>query len=77
MTEQTPPEPEAVVMMVEQYVRNELAAEQAASNRKPLDESGIYSLHMVAARIYAAGFADGERAAERRADGERSRLRDR
>ncbi len=70
------PEPYPVAQMVEDYVRSELADAAQYSNRATLDESGIWSLHAVAARIYALGWRDGahvgeeaaRRAAERQAD---------
>ena len=70
-----PIEPPAVVKDVEQYVRTELSDATKYENRTPLDESGIYALHALAAGIYALGFADGEFAAEQRsyARAERSR----
>ena len=75
MSEQSRIEPDSVVSAVEQYVRAELRDADRFSNRTPLDESGIYSLHALAARIYALGWEDGERATDRRSHGlmERSR----
>jgi hypothetical protein len=56
----------AVVEAVERYVYEELRDAVKYSNREPLDESGIWSLHALAARIYAKGWEDGERATERK-----------
>lgn len=55
------PVSQAVVQAVEDYVYKELSDREKYDNRTPLDESGIWSLHRVAARIYAMGFAKGER----------------
>lgn len=60
-------EPREIVDLVEDYVRRELADVEKYSNRTPLDDSGIYSLHRLAAAIYADGFQAGEQAAEIRA----------
>lgn len=45
-----------VVQMVEEYVYKELSDAEKYENRSPLDESGIWSLHALAAEIYAAAF---------------------
>lgn len=71
------PEPPKVAMEVEEYVRSELNDHERFSNREPLDDSGVYSLHILAARIYAMGQEDGERVAGERHRGERARERDR
>ena len=76
MGSQRTPEPAHVVAMVEDYVRTELHDAEQYTNRAPLDESGIWSLHAMAAEIYAAGWRDGERAAEERERQIRSRERD-
>lgn len=49
-----------VAQAVEMYVDSELADAVKFTNRTPLDESGIWSLHALAAEIYAAGWADAE-----------------
>lgn len=64
-------EPFAVAQMVETYVDSELRDAAKYTNREPLDDSGVYGLHDLAARIYALGFNEGEvveghRARERR-----------
>ena len=51
--------PVGVVRIVEQYVTSELDDAARYENREPLDESGVYSLHRLAAQIYAEGFIDG------------------
>lgn len=60
------PEPYEVVEMVERYVDKELDDARKFDNREPLDDSGVYSLHLLAAAIYAKGALDGERAASER-----------
>lgn len=54
--------PASVVQAAEDYVESELTDAARYDNRTPLDESGIWSLHRLAAAIYAIGWADGERA---------------
>lgn len=49
-------EPFAVAQMVETYVDSELRDAAKYTNREPLDDSGVYGLHDLAARIYALGF---------------------
>lgn len=72
--------PVNLVQEVDSYVDKALEDAIKYSNSAPLDESGVYSLHLLAARIYAAGFADGQRAmherdrAEQRRAGARERL---
>lgn len=61
---------------VEQYINSELSDAVKFDNREPLDESGAYSLHALAARIYAAGWEDGERAQAERDRGQRARERE-
>lgn len=60
-------EPPHVIEMVERFVNDRLRSAQQYSNSEPLDESGIHDLHRLAARIYAAGYEDGEGAYSRRA----------
>lgn len=67
----------AVVQLIEEYIRCELRDATQFTNRTPLDESGIYDLHRVAARVYAAGWRDGERAAMERAHAQAQRDRER
>lgn len=68
---------QAVVQQVEEYIYSELSDAAKYENRTPLDESGIWSLHALAARIYQLGFDDGERIESERARAERLRERDR
>ncbi|OCB57666.1 hypothetical protein A5677_17025 [Mycobacterium malmoense] len=70
------PVPQDVVQEVESYVEKELSDRDKYSNRMPLDESGIYSLHRLVARIYGMGFDAGERVEAERSRAMRNRLRD-
>ena len=63
-----PIEPMNVVEMIDSYVRKALHDSDAYDNVELLDESGVWSLHRVAAEIYALGFRDGEDAESRRRD---------
>lgn len=49
-----------VVSLVEEYVWRELNDAEKYENSELLDESGIWSLHRLAAEIYGKGFRDGE-----------------
>lgn len=69
-------EPRGVIDLVEQYVRSELSDAKKYSNRTPLDESGIWSLHQLAAKIYAFGYAQGEEAESCRRYANYDRIRD-
>lgn len=55
-----------MVDAVEAYVREELRDAAKYDNSTPLDESGVWSLHALAAHIYALGFEAGERAEDRK-----------
>lgn len=70
------PVPQSVVQAVEEYVYSELSSKTKYENRTPLDESGIWSLHRLAARIYAQGFDAGERIESDRSRAERRRMRE-
>lgn len=59
MTTDRPIEPLAVAQSVDSYVDGEHRDAAKYSNREILDESGVYSLHELAARIYQLGFNDG------------------
>ncbi|OWL95541.1 hypothetical protein B7435_30100 [Mycolicibacterium peregrinum] len=69
------PVPTEVTQAVEEYVFSEHFARDNKEDRSPLDESGIWELHRVAARIYAMGFEGGTRvqAQRSRADLQRAR----
>lgn len=66
-----------VVDMVDLYVEGELSDAAKYSNSTPLDESGIWSLHRLAAEIYARGFAAGEQVEAKRNNAVRLRERER
>lgn len=68
--------PIALVQAVDTYAERELADAAKYDNRQPLDESGIWSLHALAAKCYAAGWADGEAAEGQRTRAARNRQRD-
>ena len=53
------PVPYDVVQAVESYIRTELRETEEFSNREPFDYSGTWSLHRLAADIYAKGFDAG------------------
>lgn len=69
-------EPTDVILKVEQYVDKEIHDAGEYSNRELLDQSGVWSLHALAAEIYALGFDDGERAEGERSRRQRGRERD-
>jgi len=69
-------EPKAVVDLVEEFVDDEHRDAGKWANRTPLDESGVFALHRMAADIYAAGFEEGERTEEARGRGRRQRKSD-
>jgi hypothetical protein len=59
-------EPPDVVQAVERYVDSELRDAAQYENSAPLDEDGVWSLHTLAAEVYALGYQDGERAESER-----------
>lgn len=68
-------EPEPVAQLVETYVEDELRDAEKFTNRTPLDDSGVWSLHQLAAVIYAAAWNDATRAANARNRGRHLRAR--
>ena len=66
-------EPQAIVALIEGFVNDEHNDDRKYTNRTPLDESGVWSLHQLAAEIYAAGFEEGVRTEEARQRGKRER----
>lgn len=70
------PVPESVVRAVEAYVYGELSDAAKYGNREPLDESGIWSLHRLVARVYSMGFDAGERVEAERSRSAARRLRE-
>jgi hypothetical protein len=69
-------EPREVAEAVERYADRELADARKYDNRQPLDDSGVWDLHRLAAKVFALGFEAGEHVAEVRARGQRERDRD-
>lgn len=67
--------PPSLIDDVDSFVRRQLSDAAKFDNSDVLDESGVWSLHKLAAEIYAAGWADGEQAERRRQDGQRARER--
>lgn len=63
-----------IVLAVEEYVDTELQQAEKYTNRTPLDDSGIWSLHALAADLYAMGFDDGQRVEAERGRHQRRRL---
>lgn len=70
-------EPPEVVAEVEAFVSKTLHDAEAFDNSEPLDESNIWSLHAMAADIYAMGWKAGEAAAAEKAHRANRRERDR
>lgn len=66
-------EPKAIADLVEYFVNDEHGNAEKYINRTPLDESGVWSLHQLAAKIYAAGFEEGTRTEGARWQGSRQR----
>jgi hypothetical protein len=60
---------------VDRWVDSELSDAAKYDNRAPLDDSGVWSLHRLAAKMYAAGWDAGERAATERENAARRRER--
>lgn len=60
-------EPREVVELVDSYVDSALNANAKFTNSQPLDESGVYDLHRLAAHIYALGYSAGEQTEAARA----------
>lgn len=69
-------EPMAVAQQVEAYAATEHEEARKWENRELLDESGVYQLHELAARIYALGFNDGRNSEMQRYEGKLRRERD-
>jgi hypothetical protein len=67
--------PAELVHEVERFISSEHEAATKFSNREPLDESGAFTLHRLAARIFAAGVEAGEFAEAARDRGRRERER--
>ena len=66
-------EPKAVADLVEAFINDEHEDARKYSNRTLLDSSSAWTLHQLAADIYAAGFEEGLRTSEAREQGRRQR----
>jgi hypothetical protein len=71
-----PVEPFAVAQLVETYATDQHREVAKYTNRELLDESGIYDLHTLAARIYALGFNEGAAVEGWRKVEQRNRIKD-
>lgn len=71
-----PIEPAEVVQMVDRYVEKAHRDAEQASNVELLDEGQAFSLHMLAAEVYALAWDHATRAAESRRIGRHLRDRD-
>ena len=69
------PVPIEVVETVDRFIEAEHRDADRFSNREVLDESGAYSLHIAASKVYARGYQDGRMAERARANAERQRER--
>ncbi len=58
---------------IEMWVDQRISDAAKYDNVELLDEGGVFSLHMLAARIYAAGWNDGSRAESERMRGAQRR----
>ena len=66
-------EPKAIAELVETFINDEHEDARKYSNRTLLDSSSAWTLHQLAADIYAAGFEEGMRTSEARERGARER----
>ena len=66
-------EPKAIADLVESFINDEHEDARKYSNRTLLDSSSAWTLHQLAADIYAAGFEEGVRTEEAREQGTRRR----
>lgn len=65
-----------VIAQVDHWISAQIDSARRYENSELLDESGAWSLHALAAQIYARGWRDGEMAESNRAHGQRGRDRD-
>lgn len=68
--------PVDAVRLVELYVSSELEDARQYENRHPLDDSGIYALHQLAARIFSLGCVAGRDSERVRSEGARLRAKE-
>lgn len=76
-TDQPRVEPSDVVEAVEQWITHALNASAKYSNHELLGADDAFTLHRLAAEVYAIGWEHGERAEARRQSAQRYRDRDR
>lgn len=76
MNNERPVEPLEIAQEVERYVDSEIRDAKKYSNRELFDESGVYSLHELAARIYQSGFNDGRAVEGWKRNEQRQRTKD-
>ena len=76
MANDNPVEPLDVAQEVELFIDAEYRAAAKFSNREILDDSGAYSLHSLAARIYQMGFNDGRAVEGWKRNEQRQRTKD-
>ena len=62
-------------MDIETWVTGRFDRAAKYDNAELLDEDGVYTLHQLAAHIYALGFADGVGVQQTRETGDRMRQR--
>ena len=66
-------EPKVIADLVESFISSEHEDARKYSNRTLLDSSSAWTLHQLAAEIYAVGFDEGLRTSEAREQGTRAR----
>jgi hypothetical protein len=66
-----------ITQMVDDFIDREHCDAAKYTNRTPLDDSGAFSLHQLAADIYALGFSEGQRVEMFRKMQEHQRAKDR
>lgn len=71
--DQSTVEPKAIADLIESFINDEHEDARKYSNRTLLDSSSAWTLHQLAADIYAAGFEEGLRTSEVRERGARER----
>lgn len=68
-------EPREIVDMVDRWIDGEISSALRWDNKELLDEDGAYTLHRLAAGIYAAGWTGGSSATQERLWAQRRRDR--
>jgi len=75
MSDPRPVEPIVVAQIVESYVGDQIRTAAKYSNRELFDESCVYDLHSIAAKVYALGFEEGRSVEGWRLNEDRLRVR--